>query len=677
MQDTPGDSSVFDIPFWMETTQEQMHFDGADLMGLDDSNYVGEQIDTDPSVLAPLEDVQLSGIPPFMSEPNFDLSRLSAFNSNTSYHDTQMSIDPHLAIETASKTNGLVPDPAPQRKRSETAPTRTKRRRKSQSSEKTGKKRKSTRTFISPAAQEILEQHFGINPYPSESELEMLASEVNLSIETTKNWFSNNRSRKKTTIATPSLIDDLRRRSVSSISSVTAISLEALESHSPARSTNSIERYIMAPQSEEPVPELAIQEAIGTSSTHFFRVPSSAHPNSSARAYSSAGSGSSCNSASSRGSVKSYDSRGSRRGRMTWNRLPSHMDVSADKFFCTEPSCMQSFRFQSAWTRHEEAVHYCPYHWVCCLRIPNIMRLPHCFICSEKDILITHFSEFHFQACALKKQEDRTFLREDQLKQHVANHLGKETPPRLIPKNLLSAWKTSNWKASDAFLKCGFCGDSFGTWTQRTSHVSAHIQRGICKLAWWPERLPDGLGHNKTVSRSRNVREGSDTLVAIWSCRFLHDPHSIFEVAEWNGVYDRYFQSTCVLCGFTEIQSNPGKEYYETLVEHAEIHRLRACTQAIFTNPKDLAKHLELDHRADRPLANDPKLLSWKLVDTDESLSSNEMLPSRCGDICRHLAKGDEVPVQYFPSDIKDILSRNSVESSVGQTQDLGLDSTV
>jgi len=282
-------------------------------------------------------------------------------------------------------------------------------------------------------------------------------------------------------------------QAVSPTFNVTAAGLDVLESHSPAPSADSIERYIRAPQSEEAVPESTIIAAISEPGSHrLSRDSSTSLP----RAYSSVGSDrseGSRNSASSCGSVRSYDSRGSRRGRTTWARIPSNnrlMETSNDMYFCTEPSCMKSFRYQSGWSRHEQAVHHCPYYWVCCLKVPNIMRLPRCFICSKKDILISHFTDCHFQDCATKAQEDRTFLREDQFKQHIGSHLGKDFLIRSIPKDLLSAWKTPNSESSVASLKCGFCGESFHTWSKRIDHVSTHMQEGICKLAWWPDRLP-------------------------------------------------------------------------------------------------------------------------------------------------------------------------------------------
>jgi hypothetical protein len=58
---------------------------------------------------------------------------------------------------------------------------------------------KSRRTRISKAAKKVLEEHFGSNPYPNEHETSSLIRATQLTGRTIKDWFSNTRSRKKTT----------------------------------------------------------------------------------------------------------------------------------------------------------------------------------------------------------------------------------------------------------------------------------------------------------------------------------------------------------------------------------------------------------------------------------------------------------------------------------------------
>jgi hypothetical protein len=132
------------------------------------------------------------------------------------------------------------------------------------------------------------------------------------------------------------------------------------------------------------------------------------------------------------------------------------------------------------------------------------MRLPHCFICGEQDILLSHLSECHFSQCASKAQTERTFLRGDQLAQHIKGvHWLDKDKKRAVPKDLVAAWKTDNPELVPSSLHCGFCGRRFDSWSQRQNHVYAHLQQGICKAAWWPERI----GPNDTQATRYVVHE--------------------------------------------------------------------------------------------------------------------------------------------------------------------------
>ena len=143
------------------------------------------------------------------------------------------------------------------------------------------------------------------------------------------------------------------------------------------------------------------------------------------------------------------------------------------------------FRYRFAWARHEEAVHYCPYHWICCLEVDTVLRLPSCFVCGEEDVLLSHFSKAHFLRCGMIEQESRTFLREDQLAQHIQNfHVKAVAAKTNVPKDLLCAWKTKNPGLGELALRCGFCGLRFVAWEQRQEHVFAHMQSGTLKSDW-------------------------------------------------------------------------------------------------------------------------------------------------------------------------------------------------
>lgn len=165
--------------------------------------------------------------------------------------------------------------------------------------------------------------------------------------------------------------------------------------------------------------------------------------------------------------------------------------------FCTWPTCNKTFQYRFEWARHEEATHYCPYHWVCCLDDPrhDAGSLPKCLMCGQQDVSYTHILEHdEFEKCVGKDRESRTFLRRDHLIQHIkGSHLNTRTWPQhddegLLPK-LASAWKTENPLLSKVALYCGFCFMMFDKWEDRQEHVFAHfgddsVGRRVDKSDW-------------------------------------------------------------------------------------------------------------------------------------------------------------------------------------------------
>jgi len=144
-----------------------------------------------------------------------------------------------------------------------------------------------------------------------------------------------------------------------------------------------------------------------------------------------------------------------------------------------------------------------------------------------------------------------------------------------------------------------------------------------------------------------------------WSCRYLHDPHSIFSSESISRHGDKA-KFTCVLCGFTEKQRLPAEENYKILLEHAETHRLRECAQAVFTNPEDLAVHLKLDHFANNPFAYSTELQPWRAINTKFLIPSYKTLQSSCGDICCHIRTGIPYPRCALRSQTSLSLNRTS-----------------
>jgi hypothetical protein len=344
------------------------------------------------------------------------------------------------------------------------------------------------------------------------------------------------------------------------------------------------------------------------------------------------GSRSSTSSWASQASFKSMDSRGSRRGRKQWIRAereilddpyrstwrPVRCDTGTSSlpYFCTWPSCSASFKFRWEWSRHEEAVHFQPYQWVCCLEGSETTPLLQCIICAQLSPTVGHIMKEHFTSCMGKRQNERTFLREDQLLQHIN---GVHVKARLVKKDcehLLSLWKISNTSLPTCAHTCGFCGHVLPSWKDRQEHVYQHLKSGMCKSSWWPERLPRRNATNMfgiSLHRDDGVRiclscgfASEDEVTGIedhcicsnWSCRYLHDyHHTIVDTSYWRGGYRLV---ACGLCGFQPSKDLYHDERTKSMNEHILTHGLRSCNQTQFSEWSRLSDHLVSEHGAIR-----------------------------------------------------------------------------
>ena len=275
---------------------------------------------------------------------------------------------------------------------------------------------------------------------------------------------------------------------------MTATSLEILESHSPTSTADSIERYIMTPQIDDPVTASTIRAVLESSNnrdlwgsqltrdtysvsspstaddlvllpkdTESLHVPQASRPHTPSRA-DSENSGSSCNSANSVGSMRSCDSRGSRRGRKAWLSKSAEQGPRK-RYFCTFPECNESMQYRSGWTRHEEAVHHYPYHWVCCLSVPNVMRLPYCFICHEKDVMIDHLTDCHClqPGCSFDGPDQAT------LSQHLKrDHFQCEGCKRILPSHTKL---NQHYESCSFAVPCPQCGEHYAGKAQLVLHL--------------------------------------------------------------------------------------------------------------------------------------------------------------------------------------------------------------
>jgi hypothetical protein len=265
---------------------------------------------------------------------------------------------------------------------------------------------------------------------------------------------------------------------------------------SPARSTNSLERYLAAPLTEEAVSSASIESLTEAHPTNGCDTGAESDKERQAElkrwfenlerelkilttplpkhgfAGSVAGSDSSMDSGNSVGSwASSVGSRGSRKGRRCFVPPPPLFQASpkanendpatahqppGPKYFCTSRNCDKSFWTRSSWDRHESGVHHWPYYWVCNL--------------DEEDQTVH------------KNGETRIFYRQDNLDAHLRR---AHKVAQIITGSMYA--RSDNPDFSPASLWCGFCQSSLPDWKTRQSHVGRHLWYGQLKSSWLPQ----------------------------------------------------------------------------------------------------------------------------------------------------------------------------------------------
>jgi hypothetical protein len=298
--------------------------------------------------------------------------------------------------------------------------------------------------------------------------------------------------------------------------SISTANIKALSHSSPEQSTASLNRYLESSANEDIASVAAMPPALRgrTSSKGFSPESKLLTMRRSTSHADSDTSMSSVGSMASNASFKSVDNRGARRGRKRWTGVSSDQAKNIDSgkpgtlmqgqgqggyvetssswehltrntIFCTWPDCDKKFRNRSSWVRHEEAMHYCPYHWICCSDLdpkPTVI-FESCFGCDLGYVSFEHVAKHHhFESCLNNAPADRTFLRKDQLVQHITakhmKYLASSKSTLYTLQRLAAAWKTDNSEMPEVALYCGFCGDTFLDWTHRQNHVYNHFFDG-------------------------------------------------------------------------------------------------------------------------------------------------------------------------------------------------------
>lgn len=152
-------------------------------------------------------------------------------------------------------------------------------------------------------------------------------------------------------------------------------------------------------------------------------------------------------------------------------------------FQCT--FCTETFKTKHDWQRHEKALHLPLERWVCSLQGPGTETSnyplqdhaePCCMYCGKAAPDNIHMREHGFFACQERRVEERTFYRKDHLVQHL-----RLVHNAIFVHRTMDAWRVP---MPDIKSRCGFCGISMTTWTDRIDHISDHFKAGKSMAEW-------------------------------------------------------------------------------------------------------------------------------------------------------------------------------------------------
>lgn len=167
------------------------------------------------------------------------------------------------------------------------------------------------------------------------------------------------------------------------------------------------------------------------------------------------------------------------------------------KFYCT--FCQKRFHSRMEWMRHEQTIHMPEELWVCC---PRTGEFPdRCPFCAKNNPSPAHLADHNYLSCQEKPLSERTFSRKDHFLQHISQ-VHKVSPGQkpLRLTELLEAWRHPlPLKQGHQALHCGFCGQTFETYKERTEHVGAHFMEGLDMMSWWNARVSHDIPHPKPI----------------------------------------------------------------------------------------------------------------------------------------------------------------------------------
>ncbi|KAI5926485.1 hypothetical protein F4810DRAFT_654606 [Camillea tinctor] len=334
-----------------------------------------------------------------------------------------------------------------------------------------------------------LSQH-SKHPYPTVRDMEKLQKQTGLSKQQISNWLANSRRRSKFKVSRPN---------TTYVRSTQSPSIEIPRRRgSPAffENMNPLQRWQNSPPEQEAAPFSAIANAVSnlSSATNSPYTVSSMNDGPANSIYngSSAGSaGTSNSSRSSLASAYSYASRsslrspiygrkeGKHRRRRVATKLPEQNALArtSHTYQCT--FCAETFKTKHNWQRHEKSFHLSLERWECCPDGPVAMdsELRRCCVfCGKSYPDKEHLATHNATACLQRRKEDRTFYRKDHLQQHL----------KLVHDTKFSKWPMEKWKYENQEIRsrCGFCGLTMSSWSDRADHLAEHFKDGKTMIDW-------------------------------------------------------------------------------------------------------------------------------------------------------------------------------------------------
>lgn len=99
-----------------------------------------------------------------------------------------------------------------------------------------------------------------------------------------------------------------------------------------------------------------------------------------------------------------------------------------------------------------------------------------------------------------------------------------------------------------------------------------------------------------------------------WSCRYLHDPGAV--VKAHSSSCHAICNATCSLCDkqMATVTAAGAMESRQLLMDHVERHKLRSCSQSIFSDQYMFAAHLQSEHDASWVVAEEGQLKHWQRI---------------------------------------------------------------